>query len=160
MNQHFILGEIRDYLEDFHDLFPHVHLDILRELVTAVRRKNVDPEIQLRQFLQAFNDTTTFRKSLDSLDPDTKKIVEAFRDGASAHAVTETKGFHLPPSPPAKHHFRLLDRVHALFHSHDNEEEPHSKAVSTDGSTHAAADVLIYEDADQRKIMKVWCREF
>ena len=155
MNQHFILGEIRDYLEDFHEVFPHVHLDILRELVTAVRRKNVDPEVQLRQFLQAFNDTTPFREAFDGLDPLSKKRVEAFRDGASAEAVTGKKGFELPPSPSAKHHFRLLDSIHALFHPHHEEEKPRAKAISTDGGDRAS-DVRIYEDAGNTKVMKVY----
>lgn len=154
LNQHFILGEIRDYLEDFHDVFPNVHLDILRELVTAVRRKNVDPEVQLRQFLQAFNDTTPFREAFDSLDDLTKKRVAAFRDGSSAKVVTEKKGFQLPPSPSAKHHFRLLDSIHALFHPHDKEEKVRSKAIPADGGGQAT-DVRIYEDTGNTKVMKV-----
>lgn len=155
MNQHFILGEIRDYLQDFHELFPHVHLDILQELVTAVRRKNVDPEVQLRQFLQAFKDTTTFREAFDLLDADTKKKVEAFRDGASAQAITDKKGFHLPPSPSAKHHFRLLDRIHSLFHPDEKEDQPSPRAAPQERSVHATGDALIYEDADKKKTMKV-----
>lgn len=156
LNQHFILGEIRDYLEDFHEVFPNVHLDVLRELVTAVRRKNVDPEVQLRQFLQAFKDTTPFRDAFDGLDPLSKKRVEAFRDGASAETVTGKKGFELPPSPSAKHHFRLLDSIHALFHPHHEEEKPRSKAAPTDGDDRAS-DVRIYEDAGNTKLMKVCC---
>lgn len=154
MNQHFLLGEIRDNIESFNEEFPHVHLDILRELVTAVRRKNVDPEIQLRQFLQAFNDTTAFREAFDALDPLTKKRVEAFRDGASAQDVTEKKGFQLPPSPSAKHHFRLLDSLHALFHPRD-EETPHSKATPVDRGGRPT-DLRVYEDAGNTKIMKVY----
>ena len=155
LNQHFILGEIRDYLEDFNEVFPNVHLDILRELVTAVRRKNVDPEIQLRQFLQAFKDTTPFREALDGLDPLSKKRVEAFRDGASAEAVTGKKGFELPPSPSAKHHFRLLDSLNALFHPHHKEEKPRSKATPT-AVDERPSDVRIYEDAGNTKVMKVY----
>lgn len=155
LNQHFILGEIRDYLEGFNEVFPNVHLDILRELVTAVRRKNVDPEIQLRQFLQAFKDTTPFREAFEGLDPLSKKRVEAFRDGASAEAVTGKKGFELPPSPSAKHHFRLLDSLHALFHPHHQEEKPGSKAGPTDVDERAS-DVRIYEDAGNSKVMKVY----
>lgn len=131
-----------------------MHLDVLRELVTAVRRKNVDPEVQLRQFLQAFKDTKPFRDAFDGLDPLSKKRVEAFRDGASAEAVTGKKGFELPPSPSAKHHFRLLDSLHALFHPHHQEEKPHSTATPRDGGDQAS-DVRIYEDAGNTKVMKV-----
>lgn len=132
-----------------------MHLDILRELVTAVRRKNVDPEVQLRQFLQAFNDTTPFHEAFDVLDPLTKKRVEAFRDGASAEAVTGKKGFELPPSPSAKHHFRLLDSLHALFHPHHKEEKLQSKEIRKD-SGERATDVRIFEDAENTKVMKVY----
>ena len=157
LNQHFILGEIRDYLEEFNELFPHVNLRILHDLVTAVRRKNVDPEVNLRQFLQAFQDTTPFHEALELLDSDTRKRVEAFRDGASAHDLTEKKGFALPPSAPAKKHFRLLDQLHALFHPHDEEKKPRSKPAAPDRDFHTSGDAVIYEDADNKKVMKVWC---
>lgn len=132
-----------------------MHLSVLRELVTGVSRKNVDPEINLRQFLQAFNDTTSFREAMDLLDPETRKKVEAFRDGASAHAVTKTGGFQLPPSPAAKHHFRLLDRLQSLFHLDDKGGKPQPKSIAKDDPAHAIGEVIIYEDANKTKIMKV-----
>lgn len=57
LNPHFILGEIRDYIRDFKKLFPYVDLDVLHEQTTTVRRKQVDAETQIRQFLQAFQRT-------------------------------------------------------------------------------------------------------
>lgn len=93
LNQNFILDEIREHLKEFDEAFPHVNLGILFDQVTAVRRKNVDPDIQIRQSLQAFKNATAFGEAFDLLDEETKKIVTAFRDGASADEVTRSRGF-------------------------------------------------------------------
>lgn len=155
LNQNFILGEIRDHLNEFGEAFPHVNLGILLDQVTAVRRKNVDPEIQIRQFLQAFKNTTAFGEAFDVLDEETKKLVTAFRDGASADEVTRSRGFRLPPSSPAKHHFRLLDGFHSLFHHHDAKQPKGITATTEAIQAEAAKAPKIYEDADKKKIMKV-----
>lgn len=154
MNQHFILGEIRDYIKDFAELFPHVDLDILCDLITAVRRKNVNPETQLRQFLLAFKNTEAFQEAFDHLDAETKKKVESFRDGTSAGKIIGTSGFQLPPSPPAKHHFRLLDRIHSLFH-HQQEPNKQPSRVETEIQPSDEKSPIVYEDADDKKPMKV-----
>lgn len=160
LNQHFILGEIRDYIRDFHELFPHVDLDVLLDLITDVRRKQVNPETQMRQFLLAFKNTETFQKALDELDEETRKKVLSFREGASCGDLVKKDGFHLPSSPAAKHHFRLLDKVHSLFHfkkddSHEEvQQEPPAKIQAIIDHEGAKAPV-VYEDADHKKIMKV-----
>lgn len=159
MNQHFILGEILDYLKDFSESFPHVDLDILFDQVTAVRRKNVDPETQIRQFLQAFENAPTFKEAFDQLDSETQKKVVSFRDGASTHDLTKTRGFSLPASPPAKHHFRFLDVVHSLFTPpRDDERRPEDHKQQPRGETKLesvdAKSLLIYEDEGNKKIMK------
>ena len=117
LSGHFILGKIRDYIKDFKELFPHVGLDILFDQITALRRKNVNAETQIRQFLLAFRNTETFQKALEQLDEDMRKKVEAFRDGASCGDVVKAGDFQLPPSPPTKQrHFRLLNKINAFFH--------------------------------------------
>lgn len=153
LNPHFILGEIRDYICDFKELFPFVDLDVLREQTTAVRRKQVDAETQIRQFLQAFKRTQTFKDAFDQLDPDTQKKVRAFSDGKSAQDVTKSKGFELPPSPAVKHHFRLLDIFHSLFH-HGRKEDHKAieQAISAKGVPGAP---VIHEDDNDKKVMKV-----
>jgi len=152
LNPHFILGEIRDNIQDFSNLFPFVDLDILQEQTTAVRRKDVDAETQIRQFLKAFNKTETFRAAFDHLDPDTQKKVQAFTHGQSAEAITKASGFALPPNPATKHHFKLLDLFRSLFHSHagDTAREATSKA---DPGRHGPP--IIYEDPSHKEIMQV-----
>ena len=156
LNPHFILGEIRDYIQDFSELFPLVDLGILKEQATAVRRQNVDADTQIRQFLKAFKKTETFRNAFAELDPDTQAKVKEFTHGHSADSVTKTSGFGLPASPATKHHFKLLDLFDSLFHSHDKDKA--QKTLST-----AEADSkklpVIYEDADHKEIMQVfWCQ--
>lgn len=154
------MGEILDYLKDFSDVFPNVDLGILVDQVSAVRRKNVNPETQIRQFLQAFKNAPTFKKAFDQLDLETQKKVESFRDGASTSDLTQAGGFLLPPSAPAKHHFRLLDAVHSLFaHSHDDKKHSDEHQQKPRLEVHAKPDSikapLIYEDTDEKKLMKV-----
>lgn len=158
LNQHFILGEIRDYLKDFAELFPHVDLDILFDLITAVRRKNVNPETQMRQFLLAFKNTSTFQEAFDQLDADTKKKVESFRDGTSAGDLTGIHGFLLPSSPPTQHHFRLLDPIRSLFrHPQESVKQP-SKVESK--REHSDDEIpVVYEDADDKNQITVRLRE-
>ena len=151
LNPHFILGEIRDYIRDFSELFPFVDLDILFDQTTAVRRKNVDAEVQIRQFLKAFKKTSTFKDALQQLDPDTQHKVQAFSDGHSASSITKKSGFGLPASPATQHHFRLLDLFDSLFHHHDKNEaqQPHTTATDT------RKPPIIYEDQDHKQVMKV-----
>ncbi len=163
LNGHFILGEIRDYIKDFKELFPHVDLDILFDQITAVRRKNVNAETQMRQFLLAFRNTETFQKALEQLDEDTRKKIEAFRDGASCGDVVKAGGFQLPPSPQTKLHFRLLNKINAFFHRSHKLPQVEAKKQPL-GRVEVVADPdgvkapIIYEDADDKKIMKVWNR--
>ena len=110
----------------------------------------MNAETQLRQFLKAFKDTETFKGALDILDEDTRKKVQGFSDGKSADDVTK-KGFSLPPSPAAKHHFRLLDLFDSLFDKKDHDKPAH-KAETPKGSADAPK---IYENANDTKIMKV-----
>ena len=151
LNPHFILGEIRDYIRDFSKLFPFVDLDILYDETTAVRRKNVNSETQVRQFLQAFRKTETFRDAIQQLDPDTQHKVQAFTDGHSADSVTKKSGFSLPASPATKHHFRLLDLVQSFFHPDDDPEVQRSQG----GGDDQRVPPKIYEDIDRKQIMKV-----
>ena len=134
-------------------------LDILFDQVTAVRRKNVDPETQIRQFLQAFKNAPTFKDAFDQLDSETQKKVESFRDGTSTHDLTKTRGFSLPTSPPAKHHFRFLDVVHNLFkHPRDDrkisEDGKQQPRVETETEPDDDKTPLIYEDTGDKKIIK------
>lgn len=88
-------------------------IDVLREQAAAVRRKQVDAETQIRQFLKAFTRTETFKETFDLLDQESQKKVHAFAEGKSAQEVTRA-GFELTPSPAVKHHFRPLDILHSI----------------------------------------------
>ncbi|MCJ1465153.1 hypothetical protein MMC07_003769 [Pseudocyphellaria aurata] len=155
LNQRFILDEIRDYIKDFAELFPHVDLGILLDQITDVRNKNVNPETQIRQFLLAFKNTSTFKEAFDHLDAETKKKVELFRDGTSAGDIIGTRGFQLPPSPPAKHHFHLLDHIHSLFHRPQESEHQPSRVEAKIEPDHGKAPI-VYEDAENKQPMKTY----
>lgn len=155
LNPQFILGEIRDNIQDFSELFPFVDLDILKDQTTAVKRKDVDAETQIRQFLKAFNKTDTFRDAFGHLDPDTQKKVQAFTHGQSAEAVTTTSGFALPPSPATKRHFKLLDRFRSLFHSHDGDA---ARKATAKADAKPQGLPIIYKDPDHKEIMQVRTR--
>lgn len=124
-----------------------------------MKAKNVDPEVQIRQFLQAFKNAPAFRDAFDLLDEETKKKVVTFREGSSCDKIIGSRGFQLPLSPPAKHHFRLLDAIHSLFHSHDVREGQPEEATVVSKASEAKSDEAgapkIYEDQDHKKIMKV-----
>ncbi|KAL9041007.1 MAG: hypothetical protein Q9214_004263, partial [Letrouitia sp. 1 TL-2023] len=151
LNTRYILGEIRDHIRDFNKLFPFVDLHILFDQVTAVRRKDVSPETQIRQFLQAFKNTETFKDAFSLLDEGTQKKIHSFTKGKSAEEVTRKGGFNLPPSPAAKHHFRLLDLFHSLFETHAKENHEPVKKIDAKDVTDAPK---IFEDKNNSKIMK------
>ena len=150
LNPHYILGEISDNIRDFSELFPQVDLDVLFDQTTAVRRKDVNAEVQIRQFLNAFEKTSTFKDAFNQLDPDTKHKVKAFSSGQSASSIVEKSGFSLPGSPATKHHFRLLDLFDSLFHHHDKDKQkPLTWATDKRNAP------IIYEDLDHKLVMKV-----
>lgn len=151
LNPRSILGEIRDNIQDFSKLFPFVDLDILKDQTAAVRRKDVNAETQIRQFLKAFSKTETFRDAFDHLDPDTQKKVQAFTHGQSTKAVTTTSGFASPPSPATKHHFKLLDLFRSLFLSHG--DAAHKATAKADSGPREPP--IIYEDPGHKEIMQV-----
>lgn len=150
LNPHFILGEIRDHIRDFSELFPLVDLNILFNQATDVRRKHVNAETQVRQFLRAFQKTETFKDAFHQLDPDTQRKIQAFIDGQTADSVTKKSGFRLPASPATKHHFRLLDLFHSLFHDHDGKDDEQPLAIDDQKKL-----PVIYEDMDRKRIMQV-----
>lgn len=135
-------------------------LDVLVDLITDVSRKQVNPETQMRQFLLAFKDTETFQKAVGELDEETRKKVLSFCDGASCGDLVKKDGFHLPPSPAAKHHFRLLDKVHSLFHfkkddSHGEVHQESSAKIQAIIDQEGAEAPVVYEDVNHKKIMTV-----
>src|SRR5207247_5683568 len=109
LNPHFILGVIIDHIQDALDDFPNVDILQLRQQLNEIRNHDVDPEKHVRGFLNVFKRTAAFRAAFDQLDDGMKRQVEKFMDGAPADKVVGADTFHIPPSPAAKHHFRLLD---------------------------------------------------
>ena len=145
-----ILGEIRDHIKDFDQIFPYVDLDVLFEQVTDVGKKQVDQETQLRQFLRAFRKTPDFKEAFSQLDESAQKKIQDFSDGKSADELT-VNGFHPLPSPATKRHFRFLDVFNSLFHhSHDSSKKKELEAKAHDAPK-------IYEDTKGKHLMKVMC---
>jgi hypothetical protein len=108
----------------------------------------VDPEKHVRGFLNIFKRTTPFQAAFQQLDNGMKKQVEEFMAGAPADKVLGSGAFHIPPSPAAKHHFRLLD-LFKIFKSKGEVDQHLALAGQTAGLP------VIYEDAADKKIMEV-----
>jgi len=116
LTSHFILGEIIDHIGALQDEFPHVQIDRFKEHLWAIRNKNVEPEKHLRGFLKVFEHTNTFKDAFGQLDDGTKRQLRSFMAGGSEDSVMASGAsdgeFHLPPSPPVRHHFReIVERV-------------------------------------------------
>jgi hypothetical protein len=125
LNSHFTLGEIIDLVHLLQDEFPHVKIDLLKTHLWEIRNKNVEPENHLRGFLSVFEETDVFKEAFEQLDDGMKIQLKTFIAGGSEEVVlaagVKGNAFHLPPSPPVKHHFKLVTeklkaRFEGVFH--------------------------------------------
>ncbi|MCJ1290300.1 hypothetical protein MMC34_001836 [Xylographa carneopallida] len=149
LNNHFILKEIIDHVQELGDDFPNINLEELITQLTQVNSKKCDPEVQLRGFLKVFQDTPMYRKEYSELESTTQGQLHEFINGGSAADVVKERGFALQPSPAAKHHFKFLDSLKALFAKTDNIE-------SLETSLKAAKVPLIYENDARSELMEVY----
>lgn len=167
LDEHYILGEIIDHLEelydDIHDTFPFIDLDILRTQLINIRNHNVDPQQHLRSLLRAFQKTPVYQGAFEQLDETTRAQIDAFISGKSEDGILQQESgksvFHLPPSPPAKHHFRhIIDEVFDHDEHHDKSGAAAVTDIKTNGVKKAAdADLpVIYEDEANTMIMEVY----
>jgi hypothetical protein len=144
LNNHYILGEIIEHVQEFADGFPHINFQELIDQITQVRNHNVDPEVQVRGFLKVFENTPFFQDELSKLDPTTRAQLKDFMKGSSAAEVVEHRHWTLRPSPGAKHHFSLLQ----FFESFGLHDRP-VQYLETNGLP------IIYEDAARTMVMEV-----
>jgi hypothetical protein len=175
LEEHYILGEIIDHIEELHDelhdAYSFIDFNILRSQLINVRNHNVDPSTLLKSFLKAYQETHEYQLAYKQLDEVTRTQINAFIEGKPEHHFLKqengTSVFHLPPSPAAKHHFSdLIDKV---FHYGDG-VVPNGIAndVPNGLSRHArtkpngfvkrlpTSDLpMIYEDEEQTMIMEV-----
>ena len=102
-----ILQSILDHVSEYQNKYPQVKIDILKEsvlqkVIDAPKDGNdteFDPEVQLRGFLQTFQDTPTFKAEFDTLDDVTKEQISAFKLGTDWKKTVES-GFSFPiPNP-------------------------------------------------------------
>jgi hypothetical protein len=162
LNEHYILGEIIDHIEELHDdiqkNFPSIDLDILRTQLINIRNHNVDPEQHLRSFLKAFQKTPVYQAAFKQLDETTKTQIDAFIGGKSGEGILKQESgksvFHLPPSPPALHHFK--DFIEEVFHHGEHHEKTGAATVGVTEKPAAADLPVIYEDEAKTMIMEVY----
>ena len=102
-----ILQSMLDHVADYANKYPTIKLDILKDsvlkkVIDAPRKDNdttFDPEVQLRGFLQSFEDTPAFKSQFNILDDGTKKQINAFKAGTDWKKSIEN-GFRFPDINP------------------------------------------------------------
>jgi hypothetical protein len=144
LNNHYILGEIIEHVQELADGFPHIDFQELIDQITQVREGKVDPEVQVRGFLKVYEKTPFFRDEASKLDPATRAQLRDFLKGDSAEEVVKHRHWTLRPSPRAKHHFSLLQ----FFESFGLHDKP-VKYLEANGLP------VIYEDAAKTMVMEV-----
>jgi len=177
LTSHFTLGEIIDHIHVLQDDFPHVDIKLLREHLWAIRNNSVDPEGHLRGFLKVFELTDVFKDAFSELDEGMKRQLKVFMSGGSEGQImasgSQIGAFHLPPSPPVKHHFKEIvenieHKIEQLFYhgEHVNgvdgvngvngaKEEP-ANTVATTGEGYPR----IFEDKAETTTMEVRTTSF
>jgi hypothetical protein len=144
---HFILGEIIDHIHHIGDDFPEVKIDLLKRHLWDIRNKNVDPKVHLRGFLNVFEKTAVFQAALEELDDGMRVQLMTFMAGGGEEVVLAAGGkgneFHLPPSPPVKHHFEeftgnVEEKIEKIFHHEEHAPATNGHAVNgiTNGHPH------------------------
>ena len=102
-----ILQSMLDHVSEYKRKYPIIKFDILKEsvlqkVIDAPRKDNdttFDPEVQLRGFLQSFEDTPAFKSEFDILDDVTKKQINVFKSGTDWKKSIEN-GFRFPDINP------------------------------------------------------------
>lgn len=168
LDDHYILGEIIDHIEelydDIHQSFPFIDLDILRSQLINIRNHNVDPQQHLRAFLKVYQNTPVYQIAFKELDETTKAQVNAFIEGESEEGILKQEAgksvFYLPPSPSAKHHFR--DLINKIFHHDQHHQNDTANGTVVVANGEAIKPVIaeklpvIYEDEAMTMTMEVY----
>lgn len=171
LNNHYLLGEIIDHIEelrdDLHKAFPTVDLDAFRSQLINIRNHNVDPEQHLRAFLKAYQKTSAYQTAFQQLDETTKSQINAFISGKSEQDVLQQEAgksvFHLPPSPVTKHHFK--DFINKIFHRDHRQQTTVVTSPTVEAKVEAkvedkkpiAVDLpVIYEDEAKTMVMEIY----
>jgi len=167
LTSHFILGEIIDHIHFLQDEFPLVKIPLLREHLWSIRNKSVDPEDHLRGFLKVFEHTPVFKDAFEQLDEGMKRQMKAFMAGGNEGPVMASglhgEEFHLPASPPVKHHFQeireFVEKVENFFHPDQDKKQINGtngvKDVKVEQITADGGLPQIFENTEKTKIMEV-----
>ena len=113
-----ILQSMLDNISSYEKDFPKVKVDVLKEKVlqkvlVAPRtdnEENFDPEVQLRGFLQTFEDLPAYAEQFKVLDTRTKQQISTFKDNekdwrdTKIWKDTRNRGFQLPEINPDVSH--------------------------------------------------------
>jgi len=169
LSSHFILGEIIDHIHVLQDEFPLVKIPLLREHLWSIRNKNVEPEDHLRGFLKVFEHTPVFKEAYEQLDDGMKRQMKAFMAGGNEGPVMASglhdNDFHLPASPPVKHHFQeirdFVEKVGEFFHHDHDHHTKHAKEtngvkdIKVEGDKADGGLPRIFENRENTRIMEV-----
>ncbi|RPA80545.1 FAD-binding domain-containing protein [Ascobolus immersus RN42] len=87
----------------------------LLDALNRVKKEDIGADDLARAYLKAVSGRGAFKKAFAELDDVQREQVQEFLDGQSPQAVVTKRGFSIPPSPAAKHHFKRMVEGPSLF---------------------------------------------
>lgn len=117
----------------------------LIEALQKVKSEELGADDLTRAYLKSIAARPAFKKAFADLDEVYQVQVQEFLDGKTPQQVVQKRGFSIPPSPAAKHHFKRMADGPSLF----SRRWLNAKRDTTP---------VIYEDKEKKKPMEVRLR--
>ena|SRR5690606_11706010 len=119
----------------------------LIEALNKVKKNEIGADDLTRAYLKSISSRSAFKKAFAELDEVYREQVQDFLDGKTPQQVVSKRGFHIPPSPAAKKHFKRMEEGPSMF----SRRWLNAKRDTTP---------VIYEDKEKKKPMQVRLTQF